>query len=230
MRSVTLVGESGVITEIVEIGPAFLVRHRTWANLRPLLEACRAAGFDAAELSPTSAPQGAAPSVWLLSDMPFLAAEASGLLAALSLQVPSSAGLVMIGGAYSYAGLQGVGGWQDPRGAALLPVEPGPGADAIEAPQGVRIVPEPGCPAALAAALRDAPPFFGYNHLRPRPGAEVLARFDDGAVALAAGPAASRRSVAFASDLLPHWAPAHAAWAGLPALLHGLCHLAAPER
>jgi hypothetical protein len=63
---------------------------------------------------------------WLphLSDLPFLAAEASGILGRLQVDVPARSGLVMIGGAFSFSGLKAVGGWQDPRGASLLPVEP----------------------------------------------------------------------------------------------------------
>ena len=78
MTSVVLAGDLGNITEIIEIGPTSLVRHRPWANLRPLAEACSASGF-----SPTILPLGdlpedlPAPDVWLLSDLPFLAAEYS---------------------------------------------------------------------------------------------------------------------------------------------------------
>ena len=230
MTRVVLAGESGNITEIVEVGPTSLVRHRPWANLRPLAEACRAAG-----LSPTILPLGAlppdlpAPDVWLLSDLPFLAAESFGILDRLTADVPARSGLVMIGGAFSFSGLKAIAGWGDPRGATLLPVEPIAGADDTEKPAGVRVVPTDRCPAGLASVLAEAPPFFGYNRLRPRDDAEVLARFDDGQPALIAAARGPRGSVAFASDLLPHWAPEIAGWKRFADLVGGLCALAAGE-
>ena len=81
MTSVVLAGESGNVTEIIEIGPTSMVRRRSWANLKPLADACVSAG-----LTTTSLPYGplansiASPTVWLLSDLPFLAAEAFGIL------------------------------------------------------------------------------------------------------------------------------------------------------
>ena len=227
MTRVVLAGESGSITEIVEIGPTSLVRHREWANLRPLADACTAAG-----LSPVILPLGELPSdltppdVWLLSDLPLLAAESFGILDRLTADVPARSGLVMIGGAFSFSGLKGIGGWGDPRGAALLPVEPMAGADDVEMPAGVRVVPTGECPAELAPVLADAPPFFGYNRLRVRDGSVVLARFEDGQPALVASAPRPRRSIAFASDLLPHWSPEIAGWARFADLVGGLCALA----
>ena len=45
MTSVITAGESGSITEIIEIGPTSLVRHRSWANFQPLADACKTAGL-----------------------------------------------------------------------------------------------------------------------------------------------------------------------------------------
>lgn len=39
MTSVVLAGESGSVTEIIEIGPIGMVRRRSWANLKPLADA-----------------------------------------------------------------------------------------------------------------------------------------------------------------------------------------------
>ena len=230
MTSVVLAGESGNVTEIIEIGPTSMVRRRSWANLKPLADACVSAG-----LTTTSLPYGplansiASPTVWLLSDLPFLAAEAFGILGRLQADVPARSGLVMIGGAYSFSGLQAIGGWQEPRGASLLPVEPTVGADDVEAPNGVRLVATANCPPGFAPLLADSPPFFGYNRLRPRGDSRVLAEFEDGAPALIVSASTPRRVVAFASDLLPHWGPTHAQWEGLPALLAAFCALAAGD-
>jgi uncharacterized membrane protein len=226
--NVVLAGESGSVTEVIEIGPTSLVRHRTWANLEPLADGCNRAGLSATILPYGPLQDGlASPTVWLLSDLPFLAAQSFGVLERLEMDVPARSGLVMIGGAFSFSGLKAVGGWQDPRGAALLPVEPLAGADDTEVPAGIRLVPTAGCPSELASLLSEAPPFFGYNRLRPRTGSRLLARFEDGQPALVVSATAPCRTVAFASDLLPHWGPTIAGWARLPAFLSALCSLAA---
>ena len=151
MTSVVLTGEFGNITEIIEIGPTSLVRRRSWANLQPLAHACKTAGLTTTSLPYGPLPDGlASPTVWLLSDLPFLAAEEFGILGRLQVDVPARSGLVMIGGAFSFGGLKAVGGWQDPRGASLLPVEPTAGADDTEVPNGIRLVP-------LVAARRGLP-------------------------------------------------------------------------
>jgi uncharacterized membrane protein len=227
MTSVVLAGESGNITEIVEIGPTSLVRRRSWANLQPLAYACKTAGLTTTSLLYGPLPDDVAPpTVWLLSDLPFLAAEAFGILARLQVDVPARSGLVMIGGAFSFSGLKAIGGWQDARGACLLPVDPTGGADDTEVPKGIRLVPSVACAPEFAAVLTDSPPFFGYNRLRPSAGSQVLAEFEDGHPALIVSASTPRRAVAFASDLLPHWGPTHAQWGGLPSLLAGLCALA----
>jgi Putative glutamine amidotransferase len=228
MTRVALAGESGQITEIVEIGPTRVVRHRTWAGLGPLVEASSRAGLvtTALECGPIAA-DIAAPDVWLLSDLPRPAADAFGILGRLLADVPGSAGLVMVGGAYSFEGLDGMGGWFDPASARLLPLVAPSAPDATEAPGGVRLVPLPSCPAGLAGLLVAAPSFFGYNKLRPRGDAVVLAVFDDGAPALVASEPSPCRSVAFASDLLPHWGPFAKDWDGLSAFLRELVDLAA---
>jgi uncharacterized membrane protein len=228
--NVVLAGESGSVTEVVEIGPTSLVRHRTWANLQPLAEGCKRAGLSATILPGGPLHSGlATPTVWLLSDLPFLAAESFGVLDRLEIDVPARSGFVMIGGAFGFSGLKAVGGWQDPRGAALLPVEPMAGADDTEVPAGIRLVPTADCPGEFASLLAEAPPFYGYNRLRPRNGSRLLARFEDGQPALVVSAPAPRRTVAFASDLLPHWGPTVAAWERFPALLSALCSLAAGD-
>ena len=45
MTNVITAGESGSITEIIEIGPTSLVRRRSWANFQPLADACKTAGL-----------------------------------------------------------------------------------------------------------------------------------------------------------------------------------------
>jgi uncharacterized membrane protein len=226
MTRITLAGESGEITEIVDIGPSRFVRHRAWEGLGPLVDACSRAGLSPLALPCAPIPPSLGrPDVWLLSDLPRPAADAFGILDRLLADVPGSCGLIMIGGAYSFEGLEGAGGWFEPRSMALLPLVPPRGPDATEAPGGVRLVPTGQCPGSLARVVASAPPFFGYNWLQPRPGSHVLAAFDDGAPALIVSDPTPCRSVAFASDLLPHWGPLTRDWTGLAAFLLALSDL-----
>lgn len=227
MTSIVLAGESGAVTEIVEIGPTRFVRRRAWAGLGPLVDACERAGLSAMALPCGPVPPDLKrPDVWLLSDLPRAAADAFGILSQLLVDVPGACGLVMIGGAYSFEGLEGTGGWFEPRSAVLFPLLPPGAPDATEAPGAVRLIPTPFCPDGLARLMASAPPFFGYNRLQPRRDARVLATFDDSAPALIVSDPAPCRSVAFASDLLPHWGPSTKDWDGLPAFLRELAELA----
>jgi hypothetical protein len=89
VTSVVLAGESGSITEIIEIGPTSLVRRRSWAKLQPLADACKTAGPMIASLPYGPLPDGlASPIVWSLSDLPFLTAEAFGIPGRLQIDVP----------------------------------------------------------------------------------------------------------------------------------------------
>jgi hypothetical protein len=223
VTSVVLAGESGSITEIIEIGPTSLVRRRSWANLQPLADACKTAGLTTTSLPLGPLPDGlASPTVWFLSDLPFLAAEAFGILGRLQVDLPARSGLVMIGGAFSFSGLKVVDSWQDPLGASLLPVEPTSEADDTKVPNGIRLVPLVDCPPGFASLLADSPPFFGYNRLRPCAGSRVFAAFKDGQPALVVSASTPHRAVAFASDLLSHWGR-------FPSLLAALCALAAGD-
>jgi hypothetical protein len=225
---VALAGESGQLTETFDIGPTRYVRTRPWEWLSPIADACRTAG-----ISPVVVPYGpfdagiVDPDAWLISDLPRPAAAEFGILDRLRDGVPRASGLVMVGGFFSFSGFDGLGGWQDASSAGLLPVAMDPVSDATDAPDGVTIVPSSDCPRALAEILAATPPFYGYNRLEPRDGSFVLARFSDWAPALVCSAAGGHGLVAFASDLMPHWAPTLSVWPRFPDLVRALCELAA---
>ena len=189
-----------------------------------------------AGLTTTSLPYGplansiASPTVWLLSDLPFLAAEAFGILARLQVDVPARSGLVMIGGAYSFQRI--ASDWRL-AGPARRSAAAG-GADSwgrrrrsAEWRTTCRdraIAPRALLPCSLTARHSSATIACGRA-----PSPDVLAEFEDGEPALIVSASTPRRVVAFASDLLPHWGPTHAQWEGLPALLAALCALAAGD-
>jgi uncharacterized membrane protein len=226
--NVALTGESGELTETFDIGPTRYVRHQPWAGLGPIAEACATAG-----MSPIVVPYGPLaaglddPDVWFLSDLSRPAAALFGTLDRLRASVPRISGLIMVGGYFSFCGLDGLGGWQDPSSASLLPVVMAPDSDAVQMPEGVRLEPTPDCPRDLAIILKAAPTFFGYNRVDPGEGSIVLARFAGMSPALVCSGEGRRRTVAFMSDLLPHWALSISSWDRFPDLMRALCVLAA---
>ncbi|MEU1904618.1 glutamine amidotransferase [Streptomyces hygroscopicus] len=115
-------------------------------------------------------------------------------------------GLLMVGGYLSFTGFEGKAAYRNTALHEVLPVELLPEDDRVELPAG-------GSPSVLATghpALGGVtgawPSLLGYNRVRPRPGAEVLATLgDDPLVAVAEY--GSGRSAVFTSDCSPHWAP-----------------------
>lgn len=128
--------------------------------------------------------------------------------------VAGGGGLVMVGG---YMTFQGIDGKAQYAGTAIedaLPVTLMRSDDRVEAPQGVTpTVAMGGHP--IVAGLGDAwPHLLGYNRVTAKTGAEVVARAGED-VLIAAGSFGKGRSVAFASDCGPHWAPpAFVEWKG----------------
>lgn len=120
--------------------------------------------------------------------------------------VRGGGGLAMIGGYFSFSGIDGKARYQRTALNDVLPVTLVEGDDRVEAPQGVQ-------PAILEAehALFGGidghwPRFLGYNQLRDKQGCSVLASADDD-VFIAVGTFGEGRSAAFASDCGPHWGP-----------------------
>jgi uncharacterized membrane protein len=126
--------------------------------------------------------------------------------------VQAGGGLVMAGGYFSYQGIDGKARWHKTPVEAALPVECLSYDDRLEIPEGFRAqiaVPE-------HPILRDIPPswplLLGANEViaRERPDVRVLARLpasEGGHPLLVSGACGRGRSVAWTSDIGPHWAP-----------------------
>jgi uncharacterized membrane protein len=121
-------------------------------------------------------------------------------------------GLVMAGGYLSFQGIDGKARWRGTAVEEALPVECLPYDDRIEVPEGFH----PEITHAYHPIVRDLnldwPMLLGANEVsaRQRPGCEILARLpaDQGAhPLLVAGTWGKGRSVAWMSDIGPHWAP-----------------------
>tara|TARA_R110002073_G_scaffold275645_2_gene439419 strand:- start:477 stop:1244 length:768 start_codon:yes stop_codon:yes gene_type:complete len=144
---------------------------------------------------------------FLLCDETFLRSERTvNRLALLAEYVENGGGLLMVGGYMSFAGIDGRARYQATPLAAVLPVTMLDHDDRVEAPEGLEATfPVPDHP-ALGGTPPQWPILLGYNKLRAKADATVIAAHDDDAL-LAVSEIGKGRSVAFASDVAPHWAP-----------------------
>ncbi|WP_338723317.1 glutamine amidotransferase [Devosia sp. XK-2] len=135
-------------------------------------------------------------------------------LAAIRDYVGNGGGLVMVGGYLTFQGIDAKGQYAGSAVEEALPVSLLQTDDRVETPQGVT----PSVTAAghpMVAGLEGPwPDLLGYNRLAVKPGGELVAAAG-GDPLLVAGQFGKGRSVAFASDCGPHWAPPpFVEWAG----------------
>lgn len=120
--------------------------------------------------------------------------------------VAAGGGLVMIGGYLTFQGIDAKGRYAGSPVEEALPVTMLPVDDRVEAPEGteptVAIADHP-----IVSGLPEVwPRLLGYNRLTPRGDADVIVTVGNDPL-LVAGKFGNGRSVAFASDCGPHWAP-----------------------
>lgn len=119
-------------------------------------------------------------------------------------------GLMMVGGYLTFQGIDGKARWHRTPVEAALPVTCLPFDDRLEVPEGFSAqISQPDHP-ILAGIGGDWPPLLGANEIKPREGAEVIARLPaelGGHPLLVAGHYGAGRTLAWASDIGPHWLP-----------------------
>jgi uncharacterized membrane protein len=144
---------------------------------------------------------------FLLPDETFLRSERSpNKLGVLAEWTRGGGGLVMIGGYMSFTGIDGKARFGMSPLADVLPVTMLPHDDRIEASDGVKAqFAAPDHP-VLGGTPAEWPPLLGYNRVIAKPDATTVV-LTDGDPLLVVGEAGQGRSVAFTSDLAPHWAP-----------------------
>ena len=127
-------------------------------------------------------------------------------------------GLVMMGGYLTFQGIDGRGRWARTPVEEALPVTMLPYDDRLEAPEGFRAELGRADHPILKGLEGEWPLLLGANEVKPRPGAEVLARLpaeEGGHPLLVVGAFGQGRSVAWTSDVGPHWLPnTFVAWPG----------------
>lgn len=127
--------------------------------------------------------------------------------------VESGGGFLMVGGYLSFAGLNGIARWSNSAIADLLPVEISPYDDRVEVVQGFRFeVVQPAHPIMAGLPWSEAGwTLCGYNRVKLKAGAELLARYGDDPF-IACWSHQSGRTAIFASDFAPHWAGDFVHW------------------
>lgn len=114
-------------------------------------------------------------------------------------------GFGMIGGYLTFQGIEAKANYRNTAIADILPVELEPGDDREECPQGIR--PQSAGEHPVVDGLAgEWPAILGYQRLAARAGADVVATVGAHPL-LALGDAGAGRSLAFATDIGPHWAP-----------------------
>lgn len=139
-------------------------------------------------------------------------------LVALREYVEAGGGLAMVGGYLSFSGIDAKASYANSPIGDILAVEALLTDDRAETPEGaVPLVTNPGHP-ALGATGEAWPALLGFNRTKPYPDSQVLAEVN-GFPLVAVRPVKAGRSVAFTSDMSPHWAPPpFMAWDGYPSL------------
>ncbi len=144
---------------------------------------------------------------FLLCDETFLRSERTvNRLELIADFVNDGGGLLMIGGYMSFSGIDGRARYQATPLSRVLPVTMLDRDDRVETPQGLLASFTNPTHAALGGTPPAWPHLLGYNQLIPKPDATVIAACGKDPL-LVVSAIGRGRSVAFASDVAPHWAP-----------------------
>lgn len=130
--------------------------------------------------------------------------------------VEQGGGLLMCGGWMSFQGFRGMANYHGSPVEEVLPVLLYGDDDRVETPEGVK--PEfivDGHPIIDGIPQDSWPLFLGYNRLRAKDNATVLAKIGAD-VFIAVWECGKGRAMAFASDLAPHWGSAFINWEYYP--------------
>ena len=115
-------------------------------------------------------------------------------------------GVGMIGGYMSFTGRDGKGRWGETRLAEALPVTMLPYDDRVELPEGADLIYEGGDD-ILCGLPREWPYVLGYNRVSAKKDTQVLLSYQGDPI-ITVGTFGEGRTLAYATDCTPHWAPA----------------------
>ncbi|MEM6711022.1 MAG: glutamine amidotransferase [Pseudomonadota bacterium] len=142
-------------------------------------------------------------------------------------------GLIMIGGYFSFQGIDGRARWHKTPVESALPVTCLSSDDRLEIPEGTTpVVDQPDHP-ILAGVPDDWPYLLGVNEVKLKPNNTTilsLPEAQNGLPLLVASPHGEGRSVAWTSDMSEHWLPApFVEWPGYQTLFGNMIRWAACE-
>lgn len=118
--------------------------------------------------------------------------------------VEKGGSFAMMGGYFSFQGIDGKAKYAQSPIEEILPVHMMETDDRLEAPEGVTPEIMMDTHPILEGVSKEWPHFLGYNILREKEGSQVIAKCGDH-VFMAAGTYGKGRTFAFASDIAPHW-------------------------
>lgn len=124
--------------------------------------------------------------------------------------VEAGGGYMMIGGYLTFQGINGAGNYRGTPAEAALPVTLLPYDDRVEVPEGFHPRPTGVAHPVLDGIAGDWPYLLGLNRVAPREDARVLLTTGpeaDDLPLLVAGSYGKGRTLAWMSDIGPHWLP-----------------------
>lgn len=134
--------------------------------------------------------------------------------------VEQGGGLLMCGGWMSFQGFRGMANYRGSHVEEVLPVLLYEDDDRVEAPEGVKPEFVVDRHPIIDGIPKDSwPLFLGYNRLQAKDRATVLAKVGAD-VFMAVWEFGKGRTMAFASDLAPHWGSAFVNWEYYPKFWH----------
>jgi uncharacterized membrane protein len=135
-------------------------------------------------------------------------------LAVLRDWVHAGGGLAMAGGYISFQGIDGRARYRGTPVESVLPCEIDPWDDRVEVPEGLRVQVISTDHPIVSGVGDEWPLLLGYNRFRLKPDATLVARHGDDPI-LAVRQAGAGRTLAWASDIGPHWCPEEfSSWRG----------------
>lgn len=121
--------------------------------------------------------------------------------------VEQGGGFCMIGGYMTFQGMEAKGKWKDTVIENILPIELLRGDDRTEVPEGADLSCVPDSHPVLAGLPKTWPYILGYNKLIARPDSKVLVEYEGDPI-ISIREYGRGRTMAYAMDCAPHWAPA----------------------
>jgi len=133
--------------------------------------------------------------------------------------VQGGGGFMMVGGYLSFQGINGAARYRGTPIETILPVRIMPVDDRVEVPEGFVPVVEGSARHPVVAGIRGPWPYLlGFNEVAPKPDATVLLKTsadDDALPLLVVGGHGAGRTMAWTSDIGPHWLPdTFSSWKG----------------